>query len=109
MNLTETELPNKPIEYEQVEISEDLQRYKEFLAEQTKELKTKSDSKLKEIMDFEITKQQLFEVIQNIIFHNKRGDAEDIVPSKEELSKLILAFHQKETRMKITESLKSIT
>lgn len=30
------------------------------------------------------------------------------MPTKEELSRLILAFHQKETRMKITESLKSI-
>ena len=55
-HITENEFPNKTIEFEQLEISEDLQRYKEFLAEQTKELKTKSDSKLKEIMDFEKNK-----------------------------------------------------
>ena len=55
-NVTENEFPNKTITFEQLEISEGLQRYKEFLAEQTKELKTKSDSKLKEIMDFEKNK-----------------------------------------------------
>ena len=49
----------------------------------------------------------MFEVIQNIIYHNQ-GEKDDVVPSKEELSRLILAFHQKETRMKITESLKVI-
>ena len=51
----------------------------------------------------------MYEVIQNIIFHNKGDSSEECVPTKEELSKLILAFHQKETRMKITESLKSIS
>lgn len=55
-HITENEFPNKTIVFEQLEISEDLQRYKEFLAEQTQELKTKSDSKLKEIMDFERNK-----------------------------------------------------
>ena len=32
-HITENEFPNKPIVFEQLEISEDLQRYKEFLAE----------------------------------------------------------------------------
>lgn len=31
-----------------------------------------------------------------------------MVPCKEELSKLILAFHEKDTRMKLTEQLKMI-
>ena len=61
-------------------------------------------------MDMEKTKQSLFECIQNIIFHSKITDKteEEIVPSKEELSKLILAFHEKDMRMKITEVLKGI-
>ena len=47
-------------------------------------------------------------VTRNIIFHQKITDKteEEIVPSKEELSKLILAFHEKDMRMKITEVLK---
>ena len=42
-------------------------------------------------MDLEKTKQSLYECIQNIIFHQKITDKteEEIVPSKEELSKLI--------------------
>jgi|TARA_B110000305_G_C19056735_1_gene455189 hypothetical protein len=35
-------------------------------------------------------------------------EEDEIVPTKEELSKLILAFHEKDTRMKITEVLKMI-
>lgn len=33
MNLTENDLPNKLIKYQNLEISDDLKRYKEFLAE----------------------------------------------------------------------------
>jgi hypothetical protein len=60
------------------------------------------------MMDLEKTKQQLYEVIQNIIYHKKLTDKSEseIVPSKEELSKLILAFHEKDMRMRITEILK---
>ena len=45
------------------------------------------------------------------MYHSKITDKtpEQIVPKKEELSKLISAFHEKEVRMKITESLKMIT
>lgn len=60
------------------------------------------------MMENEQNKQKLFEIIQNIIFHDNIDNTEDIVPTKKELSKLIQAFHQKETRMKITESLKAI-
>lgn len=96
------------MEFEPFQISDDLQRYKAFLADQTKELKAQSDNKLQEVMDLEKTKQSLYECIQNIIFHQKITDKteEEIVPSKEELSKLILAFHEKDMRMKITEVLK---
>jgi len=61
-------------------------------------------------MDMEKTKQHLFDGIQNIIFHCKITDKceEEIVPSKEELSKLILAFHEKDMRMRITDVLKGI-
>ena len=80
------------------------------MAEQTKELKTQSENKLQEIMDTENTKHQLFELIQNIIYHRKVTDKSEseIVPSKQELSKLILAFHEKDTRIKITEILKMV-
>lgn len=89
-------------------MSDDLKRYKQFLAEQTQELKIQSDNKIQEMMDLEKTKQQLYEVIQNIIYHKKLTDKSEseIVPSKEELSKLILAFHEKDMRMRITEILK---
>lgn len=89
-------------------MSDDLKRYKQFLAEQTQELKVQSDNKIQEMMDLEKTKQQLYEVIQNIIYHKKLTDKSEseIVPSKEELSKLILAFHEKDMRMRITEILK---
>jgi len=33
---------------------------------------------------------------------------EEIVPSREQMSKIILAFHEKEVRMQLTENLKSI-
>ena len=61
-------------------------------------------------MDIENTKQKLYEVIHNIIYHRKVTDLteEEIVPTKEQLSKLILAFHEKDTRMKITEVLKMV-
>ena len=61
-------------------------------------------------MDLENTKNYLFECINNIIYHRECTDLspEQIVPSKQELSKLILAFHEKEVRMKITEDLKMI-
>lgn len=61
-------------------------------------------------MDIENTKQKLYEVIYNIIYHKKVTDLSEseIVPSKEELSKLILAFHEKDSRMKITEVLKMV-
>jgi hypothetical protein len=96
--------------FEAFVISDDLQRYKTFLAEQTKELKLQSQTKLQQIMDIENTKQKLYEVIYNIIYHRKVTDLteEEIVPSKEELSKLILAFHEKDSRMKITEVLKMV-
>lgn len=89
-------------------MSDDLKRYKQFLAEQTQELKIQSDNKIQEMMNLEKTKQQLYEVIQNIIYHKKLTDKteSEIVPSKEELSKLILAFHEKDMRMRITEILK---
>lgn len=107
-HLTEARFPSESIEFEPFQISDDLQRYKAFLADQTKELKAQSDNKLQEVMDMEKTKQSLYECIQNIIFHQKITDKteEEIVPSKEELSKLILAFHEKDMRMKITEVLK---
>lgn len=109
-HLTDNRFPSESIEFEPFQISDDLQRYKAFLADQTKELKAQSDNKLQEVMDMEKTKQSLFECIQNIIFHQKITDKteEEIVPSKEELSKLILAFHEKDMRMKITEVLKGI-
>ena len=44
-------------------MSDDLKRYKQFLAEQTQELKVQSDNKIQEMMDLEKTKQQLYEVI----------------------------------------------
>ena len=52
----------------------------------------------------------MFELIQNIIYHRKVTDKSEseIVPSKQELSKLILAFHEKDTRIKITEILKMV-
>mgnify|MGYP007004540750 FL=1 len=61
-------------------------------------------------MDIENTKHQLYELIHNIIYHRKVTDKteEEIVPTKSELSKLILAFHEKDTRMKITEILKMV-
>lgn len=109
-HLSDNRFPSENIEFEPFQISDDLQRYKAFLADQTKELKAQSDNKLQEVMDMEKTKQSLFECIQNIIFHSKITDKteEEIVPSKEELSKLILAFHEKDMRMKITEVLNGI-
>ena len=35
-------------------------------------------------------------------------EEDEIVPTKEELSKLIIAFHEKDAKMKITEVLKMI-
>ena len=62
------------------------------------------------MMDLELTKQRLYECFQNIIYHSRiteKSEAE-IVPEKETLSKLILAFHERDTRMKITEVLRSV-
>ena len=39
MHLTTEDFPSTPVEYEPFKLSDDLKRYKEFLAEQTKELK----------------------------------------------------------------------
>lgn len=110
MHMTEDEFPSKEVQFEPFQISDDLQRYKQFLAEQTKELKEKSDNQLKDVLDMENTKQELYEVMNNIIYHKKVTDKteDEIVPSKEELSRLILAFHEKDMRLKITEVLKSI-
>jgi len=82
-----------------------------FLAEQTKELKKESDIKVQQVMEMESTKQQLYECIQNIIYHRKITDKniDEIVPKKEELSKLIQAFHEKDMRMKVTETLKMVS
>jgi len=62
-------------------------------------------------MEMESTKQQLYECIQNIIYHRKITDKniDEIVPKKEELSKLIQAFHEKDMRMKVTETLKMVS
>jgi len=81
------------------------------LADQTKELKKESEIKSQKHEDMEQTKEQLYECIQDIIYHQKVTDKplDQIVPKKEELSKLILAFHEKETRMKITETLKMVS
>lgn len=58
----------------------------------------------------ETTKQDLYECIQNIIYHKKitHKTESEIVPSKEELSILIKAFHEKDMRMKVTETLKMV-
>lgn len=53
---TENRFPSEPVEFEPFQISDDLQRYKAFLADQTKELKARSDNKLQEVMDMEKTK-----------------------------------------------------
>ena len=65
---------------------------------------------MQEMMDLEQTKQQLYELFQNIIYHRKITEKteEEIVPSKERLSILIQAFHERDMRMKITEVLRSI-
>ena len=69
-----------------------------------------SDNKVQEMMDIENTKRRLFDCIQNIIFHSKITDKteKEIVPTKEEMSKLILGFHEKDMRMRITDVLNGI-
>jgi phosphopantothenate synthetase len=83
-HVTQSVFPTEDIQFEPFVISDDLLRYKQFLAEQTKELKAQSENKLQEIMDIENTKQELFEVIHNIIYHRKVTDKteEEIVPTK---------------------------
>lgn len=72
-------------------------------------MKSQADVKYQELMDKENSKQKLLELILNIIYHKQTQLTEaEMVPSKEELSKLILAFHEKDTRMKLTEQLKMI-
>ena len=56
-NLTEREFPSEPVIFETFKISDDLLRYKAFLAEQTKELKKEAEDKIKVMMDMEKTKQ----------------------------------------------------
>ena len=88
------------IKFEPRDVSEDLARYKEFLAEQTKELKDVANAKLKQMNEFEENKHKCLEVIHNIIYWRELNLVEkDIVPCNKEISKLILAFHEREVRL----------
>ena len=88
------------VKFESFNVSEDLVRYKNFLAEQTKELKDVANQKLKQMNEFEENKHKCLEIIHNIIYYRELSLKEaDVVPSKKELSKLILAFHEREVRL----------
>lgn len=97
------------VKFENFNISEDLLRYKNFLADQTKELKDVANQKLKQMNEFEENKHKCLEVIHNIIYWRELNMKEaDTVPSKKEMSKLILAFHEREVRLQLVENLKII-
>lgn len=71
-NRTTQEYPCKSkVKFESFSISEDLLRYKNFLAEQTKELKDVANRKLKQINEYEENKHKCLEVIHNIIYWNE--------------------------------------
>lgn len=89
--------------------SAELKRYKSYLAQQTKDLKQITENRDSALLEVDQNKKKLLEVIHNIIFHKESGlSEEEIVPSREQMSKIILAFHEKEVRMQLTENLKSI-
>ena len=69
INVSQSKYPSEPVTFELFQISDDLLRYKKFLAEQTKELKSQADVKYKELLDKEHSKQKLLELILNIIYH----------------------------------------
>lgn len=91
-------------------MSEDLQRYKNFLVEQTHELKKETDAKQQERLALEESKRSLHECFQNIIYHERITEKPeiDIVPDKETLSMLIRCFHERDVRMRITETLRQV-
>lgn len=79
------------------------------MAEQTKELKDVANMKLKQMNEFEENKHKCLEIIHNIIYWRELGLKEqDVVPTKKEMSKLILAFHEREVRLQLVENLKAI-
>mmetsp|Transcript_17501 Transcript_17501/g.26978 ORF Transcript_17501/g.26978 Transcript_17501/m.26978 type:complete len:115 (+) Transcript_17501:504-848(+) len=65
---------------------------------------------MKEMVDQEECKSQLYKLIQDIIYYKKDEDYDEdkIIPSKPDLSRLITAFHEKEVRMQVMDELKLI-
>lgn len=54
-------------------------------------------------------KQKCLDLINNIVYFKElEVDEKDIVPEKEELSRLILAFHEREVRMELVDRFKAI-
>ena len=105
-NRSNAAFPTQQVEFVPYEVSEDVQRYKTFLAEQTQEFKKEYDTKLAQMEDLEQTKSKLYQCFEVIIFTNSMDD--EVVPQKETLSKLIKAFHERDMRMRITDLLKAV-
>jgi hypothetical protein len=105
-----TAFPKDPVVFEEFKLSDDLRNYKEFLATKTKNLKEKVDEKAKLVSQSEQARDRLIECIQKIIYPAETANKdEDIIPDKQDITDLIVAFHDRDTRMMITDILKHIS
>ena len=93
--MTGQSFPTEPYIFEEYQSSEDLLRYKQFLAQQSQEMKRDADTKLAEMLQQERKRQKVLDVFDSVIYHNGHY----LVPSKTMLSELIVSFHDRETRM----------